>query len=73
MKAKARVSRIVDALAAAHQAFKDAAREAHEALKDAEAATARARGGGGGGGGGDGGLGSAPETRPAARAQETSG
>ena len=42
-KAKARVSRIVDALAAAHQAFKDAAREAHEALKDAEAATARER------------------------------
>ena len=37
------VSRIVDALAAAHQAFKDAAREAHEALKDAEAATARER------------------------------
>lgn len=42
-KAKARVSRIVDALAAAHQAFKDAAREAHEALKDAEAASARER------------------------------
>jgi hypothetical protein len=42
-KAKARVSCIVDALAAAHQAFKDAAREAHEALKDAEAASARER------------------------------
>ena len=42
-KAKARVSCIVDALAAAHQAFKDAARDAHEALKDAEAASARER------------------------------